>query len=305
MLILPAHVRRFVEKAHSRGADAVVLDLEDAVPPSEKETARSSVKDGLELAGRGGADVLVRINPEPALQIPDLDASVHEGLHAIFIPKVESPEDVLRVDRRITALEKERGLEPGSVKIAVHVESPIGVLRMQEVAALGGRIESMSMGMDDYRLELGVEASEEASEILFPVALMVTVSKAFGISPLGIVGSVAKIRDLDSFERAAERGRQLGCDGAYCVHPDQVPILNRVFSPAPRSVEHAARVVDAFEAGTRTGRAAINLDGEMVDTPVYKRARLILQRAGAIAEVERRKEAAVARWTSQGSRSPG
>jgi citrate lyase subunit beta / citryl-CoA lyase len=295
MMILPVHVRRFVEKAYLRAADAIVLDLEDAVPPPEKEEARRLVGDSIGLAGRGGADVLVRINHEPSLLFADLEASIRPGVHGIFLPKVESAQDVAQVDGRITELEHKNGMEKGLIRLSIHIESPSGLLKIQEIAASSARIESMSLGMDDYRLELGVEPSEDGIEIFFPLAMMVTVCKAAGVSPLGILGSVARVRDLDGFERAAERARQLGCEGAFCVHPDQVAILNRVFSPTPRDVEHARRVVQAFEEGSKLGRAAVNLDGGMVDTPIYKRAQLVLQRLEAVAEVESRKAAALSR----------
>ena len=296
MMILPVHVRRFVDKSYLRGADAIVLDMEDAVPPAEKQEARKMVKESVEMAGRGGADVLVRVNNEPSLLFDDLEASVLPGVHGIFVPKVESAEDVTRVAKRIAELEEDRGLERGQLRLSVHIESPAGLLALQAIAAASDRIESMSLGMDDYRLELGVEPSEDAIEILFPLAMMVTVCKATGISPLGILGSVAKVRDLDGFERAAERARHLGCEGAFCVHPDQVTILNRVFCPSPRDVEHARRVVAAFEQGSKMGRAAVNLDGGMVDTPIYKRGKLVLQRVESIAEVDQRKTAALAAW---------
>ncbi len=253
MMILPVHVRRFVEKAYLRGADALVLDMEDAVPPAEKQEARKMVKESVKVAGRGGADVLVRVNSEPALLFDDLEASVLPGVHGIFVPKVESAEDVTRVADWIAELEQDRGLEPGEMRLSVHIESPAGLLAAQAIAAASNRIESMSLGMDDYRLELGVEPSEDAIEILYPLAMMVTVCKAQGISPLGILGSVVRVRDLDGFERAAERARHLGCEGAFCVHPDQVAILNRVFCPSPRDVEHARRVVAAFEEGSKSG----------------------------------------------------
>jgi citrate lyase subunit beta / citryl-CoA lyase len=299
MMILPVHVRKFVEKSYLRGADAIVLDLEDSVPPVEKHEARKMLEDSVSIAGRGGADVLVRVNSEPTLLFDDLDASVIPGVHGIFLPKVDSAADVERVAKRLTELEHARGLEPGRIRISIHIESPAGLLALQAIAAASDRSESMSLGMDDYRLELGVEPSEDAIELLFPLAMVVTVCKATGISPLGILGSVAKVRDLDAFERAAERGRHMGCEGAFCVHPDQVSILNRVFSPSPRDVEHARRVVAAFEEGSKVGRAAVNLDGGMVDTPIYKRGQLVLHRVEAIAEVERRKAAALAAWQAK------
>ena len=294
MLILPAHVRRFVEKAYTRNADAIVLDLEDSVPPAQKEEARGSLKDAVKLAGRGGAEVFVRVNADALLIKDDLRSAVQPGLHGIFLPKVETAEDVVSVEKRIAELEAASGLSSGAVKLSVHIESPLGVLNMREIAVAGSRIESMSLGVDDYCLELAIEPSDESMELLLPLSMMAIVCRSVDIIPLGTLGSVARLSDIDAFERAAELGRQLGCQGAFCVHPDQVAVLNRVFTPAPGRLIKAKRIIAAFEQGHLEGRAAIKLNDRMVDTPVYKRAKLLLQHAEAIEELERRKAAAVA-----------
>ena len=147
----------------------------------------------------------------------------------------------------------------------------------------------MSLGVDDYCLELAIEPSDESMELLLPLSMLVIVCRSVGIIPLGTLGSVARLSDLDAFERAAEQGRQLGCQGAFCVHPDQVAVLNRVFTPPPGRLIKAKRIIVAFEQGQTEGRAAIKLNDRMVDTPVYKRAKLLLQRAEAIEELERKK----------------
>jgi citrate lyase subunit beta / citryl-CoA lyase len=292
-LILPVNVPRFVEKAYLRGADAIVLDLEDAVPPSEKSEARKLVKESISIAGRGGADIFVRVNNEPSLLDDDVEASVHKGMHGIFLPKVESPGDVLRLEAHIGRLESERGIESGQIKLSLHIESPAAMLKMEQIAVASSRIESMSLGQDDYCLSLGVEPSAAGTELFLPLSMLATVCKATGLSPIGILGSVAGIRDLEGFEKAAEAGRQLGCTGAFCVHPDQVLVLNRVFSPSAAKVAHARRVIEAFEEGLRKGRASVTLDDRMVDTPVYKQAKLALERADAVAALERRKAEAM------------
>jgi citrate lyase subunit beta/citryl-CoA lyase len=294
-LILPVNIPRFVEKAYQRGADAIILDLEDAVPPAEKESARKLIRDSIPLAARGGAEVGVRINKEPAWLSLDVEASVYPGLEGITLPKTESAEEVRNLENLVEKLERTRGIAPGHIHFSILIESPRGLLKAQEIAAASPRIESMSIGMEDYCLELGVEPSPDGLEIFYPVSWVVTVCKAAGIRPMGLLGSIAGFRDLQAFEQAAVRARQVGCEGASGIHPDQVAILNRVFSPSPEKVEYARRAVAAFEEGVRKGTASVNLDGKMVDIPVYNRSRLILQRAEAIAAVERRKAEALAK----------
>ena len=294
-LILPVNVPRFVEKAYARGADAIVLDLEDSVPAKEKASARALVRDSLAVAGRGGAEVLVRVNNEPALLGDDIDGAVHPGLDGLSIPKAESAAQIRDIVARVERLERERGVTPGHVRLSLAIETPRGLLAVEEIARSSDRIATMSIGVEDYCMELGVEPSADGLELMYPVARLVTVCKAVGVQPTGLVGSIAGFRDLATFEGAAVRARQLGCEGAGCIHPDQVTVLNRVFTPDPAKVEHARRVVEAFEAGVRRGTASVNLDGKMVDVPVYKRAQVVMARARLVAETERRKAEALGR----------
>src|SRR4030042_75095 len=294
-LILPVNIPRFVEKAYQRGADAILLDLEDAVPPAEKANARKLIKDSIPVAARGGAEVGVRINKDASLLSLDVEASVYPGMDCITLPKTESAEEVRNLEALVEKLERARGLKPGHIQFSILIESPRGLLKAQEIAAASPRIESMTIGMEDYCLELGVEPSPDGVEIFYPVSKVVTVCKAAGIRPMGLLGSIAGFRDLPAFEQAASRARQVGCEGASCIHPDQVAVLNRVFSPPPEKVEYARRAVQAFEEGVRQGTASVNMDGKMGDIPVYNRSRLVLQRAEAIAAVERRKAEALAR----------
>jgi citrate lyase subunit beta / citryl-CoA lyase len=196
---------------------------------------------------------------------------------------------------QLEGLERARGLTPGHVRLSLAIETPRGLLAAREIAAASDRIATMSVGVEDYCLELGVEPSAEGTELLYAVSTIVTICKAVGIQPTGLLGSIAGFRDIAVFEGAAERARRLGCLGAGCIHPDQVTVLNRVFSPDPTKVAYAERVVAAFEDGVRRGTASVSVDGKMVDVPVYKRALVILARARSVAETERRKAEALAR----------
>lgn len=294
-LIFPVNVRRFLEKAYTRGADAICLDLEDSVPHAEKESARKLVRDAIPDAARGGAEVVVRINNEPELIGEDIDASVYPGLDGISFPKVESAEQIHRLDAILETRERERGLQCGSVSISVAIETPLGLLNALAIAEASPRIVSMGVGPEDYCLALGVEPSADGLELIHAVSSVVAVCKVKKIRSQGILGTVANFRDMAGFEQAALRGKQLGTEGAGCIHPDHVKILNTVFSPTPESVEYARRAAQAFEEGLQKGTASVGLEGKMVDIPVYHRAKLILDRAEAIEAVERRKSDALAR----------
>ena len=195
----------------------------------------------------------------------------------------------------LEAKERERGIPPGSITIATHIETPLGLLNALPIAKASPRVEAMGVGPEDSCFALGVEPSDEGIELLHAVSQVITICRAVKIRPHGLLGSVAGFGDLSGFERAARRGRQLGTEGAGCIHPDQIPILHKVFSPTPESAQHARRILQAYEEGVGRGTASVNLDGKMVDIPVYHRAKIILESAEAIEAVERRKAEALAR----------
>ena len=272
-----------------------MLDLEDSVPPGEKDAARRLIPEAARLVARGGGEVLVRINHDAGLLLEDLQAAVHPGLDGICYPKAESAEAVARLDGEISRLERAGGIAPGQIALDLLVESPRGLLGLEALAAASPRVRTMTLGPEDYCLELGVEPSADGLELLYGVSKVVTVCRAARISPMGLLGSIANFQDLYVFERGAIRARDLGCVGASCIHPNQVTVLNRVFSPAPYALEFARTAVEAFEEGLRRGTASVSVAGMMVDTPVYRRARRILEQAAAVAAVEKRKADALAR----------
>ena len=293
-LIFPVNVQKFLEKAHLRGADAISMDLEDSVPPSEKDSARKLVREAIPMVARGGGEVMVRVNNDPALICEDVDAVVYPGLDGIHLPKVESAEQVHRVEALIDAKERERGIPQGTITISARIETPLGLLHSRAIAEASSRIDCMGVGPEDYSFALGVEPSKDGMELLYAVSKVVAICKAMGIMANGLLGSVAGFRDLEGFEQAAMRGRQLGTEGASGIHPDQLKILHKVFSPSAESVAHARRVVQAFEEGLQRGTASVGLDGKMVDVPVYYRAKKIIERADAIEAMERKKAQALA-----------
>ena len=292
-LILPVNVRRFVERAYTRGADAIVLDLEDSVPPGEKAAARALVPESIELAGRGGADVLVRINKAFELAVADLDAAIRPGLTGIVFPKVESPIEVQIVDRLIAERELARGLPVGQVEVAVLVESALGVQHMAAIACASPRIVALSLGAEDFTRDIGVEPSAEGEEQEYGKGMVIVAARLAGVQPQGLSSTLANFSDLAGLERSASRAARIGFRGASCIHPSQVPVLNRCFSPDPRAIDYAYRVINVYEEAEAAGRASVSLDGKMIDIPIVERARTLVARAEAIAAREARKQAAL------------
>jgi citrate lyase subunit beta / citryl-CoA lyase len=294
VLILPVNVPKFVERAYTRGADAVELDLEDSVPLAGKAAARTLVRDAVRHAAKGGADVLVRINKPFALAEPDLAASVWPGLTAIHFPKAESAREIQTLDRLISDLEVARGMPAGSIQLSIAIETALGLHNALAIALASPRITDIALGPEDYTLDIGVEPSKDGRELFYGKAKMIVVARLAGIQPLGTMGSIADYRDLDGWAVSIRQARQMGYLGAGCIHPAQVAPLNIHFSPTRAEVTAARSVMAAFEAAQADGRASVGVDGKMVDIPVMERARRILTRATAVEAKEARVRAAFA-----------
>jgi len=289
MLFVPAIQRKFVEGAPKRGADAIILDLEDSVPLAEKPRARAVLQEAAEIAGRGGADIVVRINRPLRLAIPDIEAAVSIRVAALALPKIESASHVRLLTEVVSELEAERGLVEGHTRFMVLVETASAFFRLEEIARAHPRVVGMTLGSEDFATSVGMVP--EAEGLLFPKQQLVIAARAAGIMPMGFVGSIADFRDLDAFRETIRRSRRLGFVGAPCIHPSQVTILNQEFAPSADEVAHAERVVAAYEQATAKGVGAIQLEGRMIDVPIVERAQAVLARQRAIAAREAARKA--------------
>jgi citrate lyase subunit beta / citryl-CoA lyase len=274
LLYVPVVSERFVAKAHERGADAIILELEDAVAPSEKTRARGLVPDAAALVGRGGADVLVRINRPWRLAVPDLEAAIGPDVRGVVLPKVDSAEHVRALAEIAASVEDERDLPVGHTVFFARVEGPKGLLNAAEIAAAHPRVVAIGLGSSDYTIAAGMEAGGQGNALAS--FLVVNAAKAAGVEPLGLTGAIVGFSDLDAFRRSAEDSRAMGLRGAPCVHPSQVPILNEVFSPTAQELERARRIVEEYERALAAGEGAITVDGEFVDVPFYEQAKRLL-----------------------------
>jgi citrate lyase subunit beta / citryl-CoA lyase len=280
LLYVPVNVDRFVDKAHMRSADAVLLDLEDSIAPSEKESARKCVKAAALKAGQSGADVAIRINRPWRMALPDLEVSVIKEVDALVLPKVDSPEHVQAISEIVTELEHERGLEIGRLKYFVLVETPEGILRMAETAKADPRIVAISVGGED--LSAAASMASDDDSLYASNMHCVMCARAAGVLPLGFVGSIAEFNDTVAFQAMIERSRRLGFEGSAAIHPNQVKILNEVHRPDEAEVEKARRIIGAYDEAYERGLGAVQFEGIMIDAPVVERARTTIRRFDAI-----------------------
>ncbi len=287
MMFVPVNVEKFVEGAHTRGADVIILDLEDSILPKDKAHARTLVTAAAPRVARSGADVLVRVNRQWRLCLADLEAIVGAGVYGLMLPKTESPEHVHMVAEVLDELEAERGLARGHTRIVAMIEGAAAFFRIHEIAAAHPRIVALTLGSEDFALSAGMVPEPEG--LFYPKQQVVFAARAAGVLPLGFVGTVADFKDLDAFRAVVRRSRRIGFSGASVIHPSQIAILNEEFRPSEDEVGSARRVVEAFEKAQTGNAGAIQVDGKMVDIPIVERARRTLERHEAI---ERRGRAA-------------
>jgi citrate lyase subunit beta/citryl-CoA lyase len=280
LLYVPVTRQDFVAKAHTRGADAIQLDLEDAVAPAEKAAAREALPAAVETVTAHGVDVVVRINRPWRLAVRDLEAAVRPGVRALALPKVPNADHVRACAEIVAELEAERGMPARSVGFIAMVETAGALLDMRAIAAAHPRVLALTLGAEDFATDIGI--APEPDLLAAPKQAVVLAARAAGVLPLGLVGTVAHYADTDAFAATVERSRRIGFVGASAIHPSQVPLLNAGFTPPAEAVAHAERLVAAYEDAHARGLGAIEFEGSMIDEPVAERARNLLAAARRI-----------------------
>ncbi len=254
LLYVPADNERFVAKAHERGADAIILDLEDSVRPERRDAARKALAASIRSAGRNGAKVFVRINVESASE----DVAAAAGADGFYVSKANRA--------RIDAL----AAEGSGLPLFALIEDPLALLDVAAIAAHPA-VAGLSAGGEDLATALG--ALPDPDVLRTPKLLIHYAAKAYGKLSLGLFRSIADYTDLTAIEEAAKDARRHGFDGASCVHPSAVPVLNAVFAPTSEEIDWAHRVLAAAQ---ETNAGAFTIDGRMIDAPIIARARSIL-----------------------------
>ncbi len=287
LLFVPANSWRLMLSSLRSEADVVVLDMEDAVPMGEKETARWLVREFLKEERRKfGGEVFVRVNSSTTgLLEDDLGFTVVKGLDGIVLPKTERVEDIKYLEKRLQRLEEERGLE--EVRIIPLVESAMGVERSLEIALSSHRICALSFGMGDFLRDLGrsvSDLSDDEIELLYARSKVSVASAAARIPALD-TPFLGLIIDREGVRRQALLARRLGYKGKYAIHPSHIPIINEVFTPSEKEIREAEEIVKAYEEAVRRGLGAASHRGMMIDRMNYEQAKALLE---MVREIESR-----------------
>jgi len=280
---VPGANEKMLQKSLALSADSLVLDLEDAVTPENKDSARETVTRWLKQVNFGRQERMVRMNPlDTPWGVRDLEVTMQGRPDSYLVPKVRTKDDLFRIDTILSRMEREYGYPPGEVKLVVlATETPQGLLNIRDFGSCS-RVDGLSWGAEDLSAAIGARRNrDEHGQFLevFRYARIMTLlaATAAGVQPLDTV--FVDIRDSEGLRRECQEGAWMGFTGKITIHPSQIEIVNEVFSPSPEDIAESKELLTAFEENRKAGRMAFSFKGQMVDVPHLTRARTILERA--------------------------
>lgn len=269
-MFVPGNNPGMMADAHIYGPDSIMLDLEDSVTMTEKDTARLLVYNALRSVDYGDTEMVVRINP---LNTPygkkDIEAVVKAGVDVIRMPKTETAEEVIEVEREIERVEREIGCL-GRTKIMAAIESALGVVNAYAIATASSRMMGIALGAEDYCANLKTQRTPDGEELRLARETIVVAARAAGIDALDTVYS--NLNDMETFRKEVEFIHTLGFDGKSIINPRQIEVVNEVFAPTPKAIEKARTILAAIKEAEKKGSGVIAVNGKMVDKPVVIRA---------------------------------
>lgn len=278
MLFVPGSNAAMISNSFIYKPDSVMFDLEDSVALREKDSARMLVSQALKHPFYKDIEKVVRVNAlDSDFGVDDLNAVVRSGTDVVRLPKTDSAQDVLDMEKVIEDIEKDCNREVGSTKMLAAVESALGILNAKEIAFSSPRLIGIALGAEDYVKDLKTERSPDGIELLFARSTILHAARAAGIMAFDTVFSDAN--DEETFLKEAALIKQLGFDGKSLVNPRQIELLHNLYAPTQKEVDFAKKVIEASDEAVQKGSGVVSLNGKMVDAPIIERAQLVLQRA--------------------------
>lgn len=274
-LYLPGNSPSLMLNAGVHQPGGLILDLEDSVAPEKKYEASFLVRNALRQLDFMGTERMVRINQLPA-GLKDLAFIVNHNIHLILVPKCESPEQILQLEKEISRLKKPV-VKDDPIFLMPIIESALGVEKAFEIAVSSKNIVAIAIGLEDYTADIGVRRTSRGDESLYARTRLINACKAAGVQPIDSVFS--DVGDMEGLRQAVRKSRSLGFEGMGCIHPRQIQVIHEEFYPGMDEVDKAARIVKAFKKAKKDGLGVVSLGTKMIDAPVVKRAQKTLDLA--------------------------
>lgn len=274
LLFVPANAPQRWAKAHTRGADCIIVDLEDSTQPEAKAAARPLCTEAVRKLRANGATVAVRVNNDPAFLAEDLQAAVSPDLSAIILPKVERVEELAALDAQLAAIETAGGMARRATRVIAVIESPAALERLTAIAD-GPRLVGLCVGSEDFSLSLGRPPTPLALDLVCQQVAYAAAAR--GLMGLGMACGIGNFTDLDAWAAEAKRAHGMGLTGALAIHPNQIAALNAAFGASEAELAEARAILAAWD---RREDGVVSHNGRMLDQPVVERARRLLQSAG-------------------------
>lgn len=278
MLFVPGSNAAMISNSFIYQPDSIMFDLEDAVALKEKDSARMLVAHALQHPLYQAMETVVRVNPlESEFGLADLNAVVRAGVDVVRMPKTDTAQDVIAMDKAITEIESQCGREIGSTKLLAAIESPLGITQANQIAFASPRLIGIALGAEDYVRNLKTERSPEGIELLFARCSILQAARAAGIQAFDTVYSNAN--NEEGFLQEARLIKQLGFDGKSLINPRQIELIHNLFAPTQKEVDQALKIINAAQVAEEQGLGVVSLNGKMIDTPIIERAKLVLERS--------------------------
>ena len=283
LLFVPGNRSDMLEKASTADTDILVPDMEDSVPDNEKSNARSLISEKLETLSGKNQSIVPRVNAlDTGLTFDDIHAVVNSKTYGISVGKIESSWDIKEVSKILSQIESEKSVELGSTKIIAWIESASAIVNVNSIASASDRMLGIAFGGEDFTNDMGIQRSETGIEILYPRSVVAVAAKAAVIT--AIDHPYDNFRDNDGLQQEIKSVLPLGFKAKFAIHPGQLQSINNLFSPSEEAIEYAKKVIEVFEEAERNGSGATSLDGKMIDVPVVKRARNLLELANRMSQ---------------------
>lgn len=278
MLFAPANNPKMLVTAHLYGADCVLFDLEDAVKYADKDAARDLLAEALKTVDYGDTEIFTRINPlSTEFGRDDVKILVPAGLRKMRLAMCETPEQVKELDELLTEVEKEYEIENGACKIQCSLETPLAVMNAVSIATASPRVTSISFGAEDFTRTMGAERTKEGKELFVARTMVVMAAAIAGVDAIDTVWS--DLDDEEGFKAEVKTSMNLGFAGKSCIHPSQIKIVHKIFTPNKEELKKSLEIVRAAEAANINKGGVITVNGKMVDIPVIAKAEKVVRLA--------------------------